>query len=316
MATDRFIRSFTGQWLMLNEIDATSPNTDQFPTYDPIVHESIVQETRAFVTELVCKDLGVTQLIDSDFLFVNGRLGRHYFAEEFRGRRASSSRSPDTADRPKTTIKIPPGLTLGFGLQKIPRPPDSSRGGLLTQAAIMKVTADGSTTSPVLRGVFVNERILGTHDPPPPTGVPAIEPDVRGAVTIRDQLGKHRSSESCWSCHRIIDPPGLVLENFDPVGKWRSRYAGGTGTPVDSTCLTPDGKSFTDIASWKKIYRHRSDLLAKNFAEQFLTYATGAAIRFSDEAVVDQIVKDSQSNDHGLRSIIRSSITSRIFLEK
>lgn len=313
----RFIRSFTDQWLKLNEIDFTSPDTRQFPNFDPVVQESMVLETRAYVADLIRNDLGVTHLVNSDFAFVNGRLARHYLGNDQRGRQSAPGKASDEkATASKSDGLVAAGFKPGNGLQKIKLAPNTPRGGLLTQGAILKVTADGTSTSPVVRGVFVNERILGVHIPPPPPGVPAIEPDIRGAVTIRDQLEKHRSSESCASCHRTIDPPGFVLENFDPVGNWRTSYGGGKGAPVNSTGVTPDGAPFTGLEAWRQLYTKRGDQLAGGFAEQFLTYATGASIRFSEKPAVSGIVATTAESGHGLRSIIRASISSSIFLQK
>jgi hypothetical protein len=289
----RFIESFTDQWLKLNEIDFTSPDPRQFRTFDPVLQESMLQETRAYFADLVRKDLGVSHFVDSDHAFLNGRLARHY------------------------RLNVP--LKSGGGLQKISLPlgKDKIRGGLVTQGAVLKVTADGSTTSPVVRGVFVNERILGAHVPPPPPSVPAIEPDIRGATSIRDQLDKHRSNPSCVSCHTLIDPPGFALESFDPIGSWRDRYGiGGKGVPVDPSGVTPRGDAFADLIGWKKIYRQRSEELAHGFAGHFLTYATGAALRFSDKAAVEDVVAQSASSDHGVKSILQAAVTSPIFLHK
>lgn len=289
---DRFVRSFSDQWLRLNEIDFTSPDRRQFRTFDPIVQESMVQETRAYLADLIRRDLGVDRFVDSDFAFLNGRLARHY--------------------------EIDATLSPGRGLQKVSlvKTKDNPRGGLLTQGAILKVTADGTTTSPVVRGVFVNERILGERIPPPPPDVPAIEPDIRGAVSIRDQLDKHRSNESCYSCHITIDPPGLALESFDPVGRWRTRYGRGKGAAVDPTGATPDGAKFADILAWKKIYAERDDQLARAFATHFLTYATGAPLRFSDHETVKEIVAQAGASGYGVRSIIHACLESSIFRRK
>lgn len=289
---DRFVRSFSDQWLRLNEIDFTSPDRRQFRTFDPIVQESMLQETRAYLTELIRSDLGVDRFVDSDFAFLNGRLARHY--------------------------QMDAELTPGRGIQKVSlrKTKDNARGGLLTQGAILKVTADGTTTSPVVRGVFVNERILGERIPPPPPGVPAIEPDIRGAVSIRDQLDKHRSNESCYSCHVTIDPPGLALESFDPVGRWRERYGRGRGAKIDPTGATPDGERFADILEWKKIYADRDGQLARAFATHFLTYATGAPMRFSDDQAVEEIIRKSGESGHGVRSILQACLESSIFRRK
>ncbi|HRJ09424.1 MAG TPA: DUF1592 domain-containing protein [Prosthecobacter sp.] len=283
----RFIASFTDQWLKLNQIDFTTPDTRLFRDFDSVVQESMLQETRAYFTELLRGDLSITNLIDSDFAFLNGRLARHYQADL--------------------------DLKSGEGLQKVSLKAEAKRGGLVTQGAILKVTADGTSTSPVVRGVFINERILGNHIPPPPPGVPAIEPDIRGATSIRDQLDKHRNNESCASCHQTIDPPGFALENYDPVGIWRKGYGkDGRGAKVDPSGLTPEGEPFTDLAAWQQIQTKRPEPLARGFATHFLTYATGAPPRFSDEAALDDIAKKATN----IRSIIREVVLSEVFRRK
>ncbi len=283
----RFIHSFTDQWLKLNQIDFTTPDTRQFRDFDPTVQESMLQETRAYVTEMLRSDLSITHLVDSDFAFLNGRLARHYRAD----------------------LELKPG----DGLQKVALKPQDIRGGLVTQGAILKVTADGTSTSPVVRGVFINERILGNHIPPPPPGIPAIEPDIRGATSIRDQLDKHRNNESCASCHQTIDPPGFALENYDPVGIWRTGYGqGGRGAKVNPAGITPEGQTFSDLTTWKQIYTKRADQLARGFAQQFLTYSTGAPLRFSNETTLNQIT----SKATGMRSLLRESVLSDIFRTK
>jgi hypothetical protein len=201
----------------------------------------------------------------------------------------------------------------GDGLQKVTLAPQSKRGGLVTQGAILKVTADGTSTSPVVRGVFINERILGNHIPPPPPGIPAIEPDIRGATSIRDQLEKHRNNETCASCHQTIDPPGFALENYDPVGLWRSAYGqGGKGAQINPTGTTPEGETFTELITWKKLYTQHPEHLARAFAQHFLTYATGAPPRFSDEPELDEIANKATN----LRSIIREVVLSEVFRKK
>ena len=209
------------------------------------------------------------------------------------------------------------GWQPGNGIQTVSLSPTSRRGGLITQGAILKVTADGTTTSPVVRGVFVNERILGVRIPPPPPGIPAVEPDVRGATSIRDQLAKHRSDESCNACHRTIDPPGFALESFDPVGVWRDRYGiRGRGAAIDPSGTTADGDTFDGLLSWQQLYVNQPELIARGFAEQFLTYATGAPIRYSDEPAVDRIVSDSKASKYGIRTLIHAALTSDLFLKK
>jgi hypothetical protein len=246
---------------------------------------------------------------------LNGRLARHYAGENpIQKKSGISKKNKKTEAR---SIQSSENLVVtpvqpGKGLQKVALKPDSKRGGLVTQGAILKVTADGTSTSPVVRGVFVNERILGNPIPPPPPGIPAIEPDIRGATSIRDQLDKHRNNESCASCHQTIDPPGFALENYDPIGVWRSAYGqNNQGASINPVGATPEGELFNDLTTWKQLYTQRPQQLARGFAQQFLTYATGAPPRFSNEAELDEISKTTH-----LRSIIREVVLSDIFQTK
>ncbi|MFO1484940.1 MAG: DUF1592 domain-containing protein [Verrucomicrobiaceae bacterium] len=311
----RFIASFTDQWLKLNQIDFTTPDTRLFRDFDPVVQESMLQETRAYFTELLRRDLSITSLIDSDFAFLNGRLARHYLGDNqtMRPSDKEKKRQSETLPVAWSESLIVSAPKPGDGLQKVTLASHSKRGGLVTQGAILKVTADGTSTSPVVRGVFVNERILGNHIPPPPPGIPAIEPDIRGATSIRDQLDKHRNNESCASCHQTIDPPGFALENYDPVGIWRKGYGkDDKGAKIDPSGRTPEGATFSDLATWQQIYTQQPQQLARGFATHFLTYASGAPPRFSDEAALDDIAKKTTN----LRSIIREVVLSDIFRAK
>src|SRR5205807_2612824 len=184
--------------------------------------------------EILENDRSLLEFVDADWSILNERLAVHYGI---------------------------PGL-VGIDFHKVPLPAGSHRGGVLTQASILKVTADGTRTSPVLRGKWVLDRILGRPPAPPPPDIPAIEPDIRGATTIRQQLDKHRNTPACAACHKHIDPPGFALENFDVIGGWRDFYRGTRGKPVDLTNYpgrkifqgldvekggaTPDGTPFTD----------------------------------------------------------------------
>lgn len=322
---ERFVASFTNQWLKLKEIDFTTPDPRQFRTFDAVLQQSLLMETRTYFAELIRNDLGVSQFVDSDFAFLNGRLAKHYFPDKptakksFKEsqRRTGESQGKIEGSSSAESVSfdsIAAALKPGQGLQKISLPPGSPRGGLLTQGAVLKVTADGTKTSPVVRGLFINERILGEHVPPPPPGIPAIEPDIRGATTIREQLDKHRSNASCVVCHHTIDPPGFALENFDPVGGWRTTY--GNGPKVDPSGVTPDGDAFAGLEEWKAIYSKRGSQLAQAFVTQFLTYATGAPPRFSNDAAIERIITSTEKSGHGIRSLIREAVLSEVFLQK
>jgi len=210
----------------------------------------------------------------------------------------------------------------GDELRKVSLTPEMHRGGLLTHGAILKVTTNGSNTSPVVRGVWISERILGTPIPPPPSAVPAIEPDIRGATTIREQLLKHREQESCAVCHRKIDPPGFALENFDPAGQWRDRYLAftgrkkTTGPKINAGYVLADGREFADFVEFRRLVAAEPRKPAANLAEKLLAYGTGAPISFADRAVVEQIVNDAESTQYGFRSLVKAVVTSPVFLSK
>lgn len=288
---DRFIESFTDQWLNLRDIDFTTPDPWRFGTFGHVVKHSMLAETRGFVGELIARDLPISHVIRSDFAMLNEHLARYY---GFRN----------------------PPLQAGKGMQRVVMG-NNARTGLVTQGSVLKVTANGTTTSPVLRGVWVGERILGLEIPGPPPNIPAVEPDIRGAVSIRDQLDKHRDNESCASCHNKIDPAGFALETFDPVGLPRQKYsAAPNAASVDPSGVTPEGAAFANIAEWKAIYVQQPALLARAFTRHFLTYATGAPPSFADREIVDDIVRQSAEQDYGLRSIIHAALASDIFQRK
>ena len=306
----RMIEAFTDYWLDLRKIDDTSPSTTLYNDYelDDPLKLAAMEETRLFVEELVRKNLPARQLIQSDFTFLNERLARHYGV---------------------------PGVT-GAQMRKVQLPADSVRGGLLTQASVLKVTANGTTTSPVLRGVWIMERILGYQTAPPP-GVPAVEPDIRGAVTIRQQLDKHRADASCASCHRKIDPPGFALESFDVMGGWRDRYRAAVDNakaepgigfsgqrfafhyalPVDSAGTLPSGAAFRDIREFKQLLVEREETtVARNLTRQLLVYSTGAPVGFADRKAVEDILERSKATGYGVRSLIQNIVESQLFQQK
>ncbi len=319
-----FNESFTGQWLDLRKITATTPDDRLYPEWDELIEWSSVQETRRFFDEVLENDLGVTQFVRSDFAILNERLAQHYGI---------------------------PGVK-GLEFRKVKLPAGSVRGGVLSQASLMKVTANGTTSSPVLRGAWVMERILGLPMPPPPPGVPAVEPDIRGATTIRDQLAIHRNSESCARCHAKIDPPGFAMESFDVIGGWRERYraAGenkqdvvevlrpltfdirtflrdpanrgpltarvGLGPKVDSSGQMPGGAAFTGYEGFRRELLANPDQLARSLTQHLVTYATGTGLQYADRAAVDHVVARVRGQHYGFRSLIHEIVQSPMFLNQ
>jgi hypothetical protein len=287
-----FTENFTGQWLSLRAIDATSPDPKLYPEYDDALKVAMVKETVLFFDEVLRNDLSLTNFVASDFTFLNQRLARHYNI---------------------------PGVT-GTEMRKVALPPNSHRGGVLTMASVMKVTANGTTTSPVLRGAWVLERILGTPPPKPPPDVGAIEPDIRGATTIREQLAKHRDNPSCATCHVKIDPPGFALESFDVIGGWRERYRSVVrskpGPKVDPSDVLPDGRRFRDVDEFKKLLLDDKDQLARAMAEKLLAYGTGAAPAKADKPDVEAIVRHVRDKNYGFKSLIHEIVQSPLFQTK
>ena len=305
----RFVEAFLDYWLDLRKIVATAPDATLYPDYylDDLLEESALEETRLFFAELLRHDLPARNLVASDFAMLNERLADHY-------------------GLPKVD---------GVALRRVSLPRNSVRGGLMAEAAVLKVTANGTTTSPVLRGAWIMERILGKPPPPPPASVPAVEPDTRGAVTIRQQLDKHRTLETCNACHAKIDPAGFALENFDVMGGWRDHYrAEGNGTPapgiaksgqkfafhyslpVDASGELPDGRKFHDVRELKQLLLDDEKQIARNLTKQLTVYATGAPVRFSDREQIEQVLQRASSSHWGVRSLIHEVVQSELFLNK
>lgn len=302
---ERFVASFTSSWLDLRHLRRDEPDARLYPEYrfDDSLVESMGMETRAFVAALVRENLPVARIVAADFVFANDRLARHY--------------------------GLPP-LT-GHAVRRVHVPPESPYGGLLTQAAIQKVTANGTNTSPVVRGAWVMTRLLGEPPPKPPESVPAVEPDIRGARTIRELLGLHTRDAACSSCHRLFDPVGFALESFDVCGGWRDRYRGlEEGEPVsgidraghdyayrlahrvDPRGSLPDGRSFDDIRGLKALLGGSERQLARNLLHQLTAYVTGGPVRFSDRSEIETILDAGAAEGYRVRDLLHALFASGI----
>jgi mono/diheme cytochrome c family protein len=300
-----FTENFAGQWLSLRSIDATMPDPMLYPEHDDVLQISMIKEVLLFFDEVLRNDLSLTNFVASDFSMLNGRLARHYGI---------------------------PGVEGELEFQKVVLPPESHRGGVMTMAAVLKVTANGTTTSPILRGNWVLDRILGTPPPKPTVEVEAIEPDIRGATTIRDQLTRHRHDAACASCHVKIDPPGFALENFDVIGGWREHYRSiGDGEAVvlngrrvrylngpivDAADVLSDGRRFRNIDEYKQLLLEDKDQLARALAEKLVSYATGAAPSAAERQEIVGIVARVRDKDYGFRSLVHEIVQSQVFQRK
>jgi hypothetical protein len=296
------------KWLDLHKIESTTPDMKLYPEFDRILMESSVRETNLFFEEILRHNRSVLEFVDSDWTFLNQRLAQHY--------------------------GVSVGEPLGHELQKVKLPPGSHRGGVITHASVLKVTANGASTSPVLRGKWICERILGIDPPPPPKDVPAVEPDTRGSTTIRQQLAKHRSTEACKGCHALIDPPGFALESYDVIGGWRDFYRASQptgksvvlanypnrrvnrGPDVEVGDRLPDGRPFADVEAYKKLILGDPDAIARSLVKRVLMFATGGEIQFADREVIEQIVTRLRQDNYGLRSLVHEVVQSRPFQHK
>lgn len=287
-----FIPDFAAEWLDLRDIDFTSPDRRLYPGFDVIVQHSMVAETESFLQQMLDHNQSVVRLIAADETWLNERLARYY------------------------------GIAGVFGdqLQPVSLAETARPGGLMTHGAIMKITANGTTTSPVLRGVWISERLLGREIPPPPANVPAIEPDIRGATSIRDMLERHKSDSACSTCHRHIDAPGFALENFDPSGRWRSTYgidSRNTDTAqIDASYQLASGESFGNLQEFQQLIRDRPEQIAAGMTRMLMEYATGAAVTFSERDEVERIVATVSADNYGVRSILEEIVTSWVFLNR
>lgn len=306
--SDRFVHNFTGQWLRLRDMDFTVPNPLLYPEYDQLLRQSMLDETHAFFREILDRDLSIQNFIQSDFAMLNQPLAEFYGIKD----------------------------VTGLKIRRVDLPADSVRGGVLTHASVLKVSADGTRTSPVLRGVWILKHFFGMPSPPPPPTIASIEPDIRGATTIREQLAKHKEHESCSRCHRRIDPSGFALESFDVIGAYRTWYRTRgkfgkyiqhplhpfaekanvryrRGRDVDPSGIMPDGQSFSDIREYKQLLLQDKLEIVRALTRHLLTYSLGRPMGFSDRMEVERIAATIQNSSSGLRSLIHKVVRSPLF---
>ena len=281
--SDAFVSGFLDSWLDLRSLGAMPPDRGDFVEYyRHDLGRAMRTETRMFTRHLIAENLSISNFLDSDFTFANGALADLYGLKT----------------RPES----------GFQLVALD---DRRRGGLLGQGSVLTVTANGIDTSPVVRGVWLLDNLLGTPPSPPPPDIEPLDPDTRGATSIRDQLRKHRDVESCNECHRKIDPLGFALENFDPIGRWRSHYS--QRVPIDSSGKLAGGDPFEDVAQFKQLLMKQQDLFAKAFTEKLLAYALGRHVDAADRPDVDTILRETKDDGYQLRDLIKEVVLSKPF---
>ena len=280
--TDRFVTHFVRRWLDLDNIGTMPPSADFLEYYRDNLESAMRQETETFFRHVADNNLSLREFLDADYSFLNRELALHYGIQGVEGNELR-----------RVSLK------------------GSRRGGLVGQGAFLTASANGVDSSPVVRGIYVLEKLLGYTPPPPPPDVPAIEPDIRGAVTIREQLAKHRADATCAECHRKIDPLGFALENFDAVGGWRDQYEG--KAPIDSAGTLPSGETFETFAQFRKLLVARQDQFNRCLAEKLMTYALGRELEISDRPSVDKILTELARTNGGLQDLIRLVVLSKPF---
>lgn len=282
--SQRFVENFVRLWLNLDNLGEMPPSPDFISFYRDNLEAAMRGETAAFFRHVLDRNLPPREFVAADYTFLNRELAQHY--------------------------GLPP--VEGVHLRQVSVPP-GARGGLLGQGVFLTASANGVDTSPVVRGVYVQQKILGYTPPPPPPDVPVIEPDASGAKTIREQLAKHREQATCAACHQKIDPYGFALENFDAIGRWRATYT--KDQTIDSSGELPTGEKFTGVADFRRLLIERHEHITRSLAQKLLSYAIGREPGLTDRAAVDTIVKALRTPRRGLRDMIHGIVASPAFQE-
>jgi hypothetical protein len=279
------VTNFAGQWLYLRNLAAVTPDPRLFPDFDDNLRQAFRRETELFFESIVKEDRSVLDLLRANYTFLNERLAKHYGISNVYGSRFQR-------------------VTLGS---------DSVRGGLLGQGSVLTVSSYATRTSPVLRGKWILENILGTAPPPPPPNVPPLGENKSGsqALSMRDRMVQHRANPACATCHQLMDPVGLSMENFDAIGRWRNRSE--AGVAVDASGSLPDGSTFEGVAGLRRALLKRPELFANTVTEKLMTYALGRGLEFYDAPAIRRIVRDGSDEDYRVSSIVLGIVNSTPF---
>ena len=280
--SNRFANNFIRVWLNFDNIGEMPPSKDFKVYYRDNLEVAMRNETQTFFRHVLDHNLSTREFLNADYSFLNRELALHYGIEGIEGNHLS-----------RVSLKGTP------------------RGGLLGHGSFLTASANGVDTSPVVRGIYMLEKLLGYTPPPPPDDVPDIEPDIRGAKTIREQLAKHREIATCAECHRKIDPFGFALENFDAIGRWRNEY--GKNMPIDASGELPNGDAFSTVPEFGKHIIKREGQFSRSLTEKLLTYAIGRELVPSDRPAIDAILREMRQDNKGLRDLIEAVVLSEVF---
>jgi Protein of unknown function (DUF1592)/Protein of unknown function (DUF1588)/Protein of unknown function (DUF1585)/Protein of unknown function (DUF1587)/Protein of unknown function (DUF1595)/Planctomycete cytochrome C len=277
------VNNFAGQWLYLRNLEAIIPDMRLFPDFDDNLRQALKQETELFFESILREDQSVLNLLKSDYTYLNERLAKHYGIPHVYGSR----------------------------FRRVPLDAESHRGGLLRHGSILTVTSYATRTSPVIRGKWVLENILGAPPPPPPANVPDLKDNtVSSLLSVRERLAEHRANAACASCHNLMDPVGFALDNYDAVGRWRATEA---GQPIDVVGGLPDGSEFTGVAGLEQALLERPELFVRTLTEKLLTFALGRGVEHYDASAIRKIVRDAQRDNYRFSQLIIGIVSSTPF---
>jgi hypothetical protein len=278
------VNNFADQWLYLRNLESITPDMRTFPDFDDNLRQAFRTETEMFFESIMRENRNVLDLLRANYTFVNERLAKHYGIPDIEGSRFRR-------------------ITFGA---------NSERGGLLRQGSILMVTSYATRTSPVIRGKWVLANLLGVPPPPPPPAVPALKENttIDHALTMRQLLAEHRDNPACSGCHKLMDPIGFALENYDAVGRYRTMAE---GKPIDATGALPDGSTFDGVTGLEKALLARPELFLTTFTEKLVTYALGRGVEYYDAPAIRKIVRDSGNDDYRFSSIIQGIVASTPF---
>jgi hypothetical protein len=277
-----FVQNFAGQWLTIRNLASAAPDPKKFPDFDEELRAAMYRETELFFDAILREDRSILEFLDADFSFVNERLAKHYGIEGISGKNFQR-------------VKLPP-----------------RRGGILTHASILTLTSNPTRTSPVKRGKWVMEQILGTPPPPPPPDAGELEENPKELTgSLRQRMEQHRAKASCAVCHNRMDPLGFAFENFDPIGAWREKDG---KFAIDPSGVLPDGKAFKGPKELKTILKGKKDLFSRNLSEKILVYALGRGVEYYDKCALDKIIAALDKNDYRFSTLILEVVKSEPFL--
>ncbi|MGH7555252.1 MAG: DUF1592 domain-containing protein, partial [Longimicrobiales bacterium] len=280
--SDALVRNFTGQWLQVRNLKTIAPNHDEFPDFDDTLREAFQREAELFFESIMREDRNVIDLLTADHTFVNERLAKHY--------------------------DVP--YVYGSQFRRVTVTNDARR-GLLGKGALLMVTSRADRTAPVLRGKWILENVLGTPPPPPLPNVPPLQASGATAPrTLRERMETHRAASTCAGCHKLLDPLGFALENFDAIGTWRTRES---GVPLDASGVLADGTAVNGVVALRNALVARSDVFVKTLTEKLMTYGLGRGLQHTDMPVVRDIVRKAEKQDYRFSALIMGIVTSTPF---